>query len=235
MIDVFCLANNEEKLMPYFMRHYSQFADVTLLESNSTDKTIEIANSMGATIWSYDRPDELDDEFFTDLKNNCWKKSQADWVMIVDADEFIYHHNIVNLLKRTNATIIIPEFWNMYSEQFPTTEGQIYDEITMGCKQDSPPAKMNIFRPGEIQEMNYSPGAHHANPAGNIKIDYDSRIKTLHMRNLSKQFVIERNARHSQRRSQINKDKGWGDHVDFPVSDVMKSFDEAMLKLIKVI
>jgi glycosyltransferase involved in cell wall biosynthesis len=100
--------------MPYFMRHYSQFANVILLESCSTDRTIEIASSFGATIWKYDVPDEINDEWITKLKNNCWKDSRADWVMIVDADEFIYHPNITEILRKTDAMIIRPKFWNMY-------------------------------------------------------------------------------------------------------------------------
>src|SRR4030066_1175068 len=99
LIIAYILCNNEERLMPYVMRHYSQFAKVIILESNSTDQTVEIAHSMGAEIWSYDVPDEIDDRWFTELKNNCWKESKADWVMIVDADEFIYHPEIVKILQ----------------------------------------------------------------------------------------------------------------------------------------
>jgi glycosyltransferase involved in cell wall biosynthesis len=234
-IEVYCLANNEELLMPYFMRHYGRFADVIILESCSTDRTIQIAHDMGAEVWSYDMKDELNDQWFTYLKNTCWKDSKADWVMIADADEFIYHLDLVNILKSTDATVIRPRFYDMYSKKFPTTEGQIYDEVTMGVEQLAPNPKMNIFRPVDILDMNYAPGCHDASPSGNVKIDIDTEIKTLHMRNLSLDYYLAKNQRHSQRRSQVNKDNHWGDHVDLPKEDMIRKFVNGIENAVKVI
>ena len=234
-IEVYILANNEEQLISYLMRHYSQFAHVIILESNSTDRTIEIAQRYGAEIWNYDMPDEINDEWFTYVKNNCWKDSRAEWVMIVDADEFIYHRNIFNVLQRTRATVIRPRFFNMYSDVFPTTTGQIYEEVTMGDEQFSPLPKMNIFRPRVIKDMNYLPGCHEAFPKGRVKIDNNSGIMTLHMRNLSKQFVIDRNMRARKRNSKINKEHGWGCHVEWSEEEWMRQFDEGMKQAKKII
>jgi len=233
-IEVYCLANNEERLMPYFLRHYS-FAKVIILESNSTDKTIEIAHSMGAEIWSYDVKDEINDQWFTDLKNNCWKESKADWVMIVDADEFIYHPQIEDILTKSAATIIKPRFFNMYSTVFPTTEGQIYEEVTMGVEQFSPSPKMNIFRPNAIKNIGYFPGCHEAFPTGKIKIDSNSGIFTLHMRNLSEEFIVSRNTRAKKRNSQLNKLNGWGSHVECPEAEWIRRYEEGLKESTKII
>lgn len=234
-IEVYCLANNEERLMPYFMRHYNQFAHVILLESNSTDTTVEIANNMGAEIWKYDVPDEINELFFTELKNTCWKKSSADWVMIVDADEFIYHPDVKKVLRYSQATVIMPRFINMYSEKFPTTERQIYDEVKRGVEQFSPKPKMNVFRPRAIKTIDYFPGCHEAFPQGNVKINSNTGLLTLHMRNLSKEFVIERNMRARHRNSQMNKEMGWGVHVEWPQEEWERIFDEGMRNAIKIL
>lgn len=231
-IETFCLCNNEERLITYFMRHYSQFSDVILLESNSTDRTVEIASALGAEVWTYDVPDEINDQWFMDIKNSCWKESTADWVMVVDADEFIYHPNIVRILEETDATVFFPRLWNMFADVFPTTEGQIYEEVTGGREGGG---KMNIFRPSDIQEINYAIGCHSAKPKGNVKINTTSEIMTLHMRHLSKEYVIERNARASKRRSELNKQMGWGYHVDFPPEKVIEYIDNEMTALIKVV
>jgi glycosyltransferase involved in cell wall biosynthesis len=231
-ITTYCLANNEEKIMPYFMRHYMQFSDVILLESNSTDKTIDIANSMGAEIWSYDRPDEINDQWFLDVKNSCWKDSKADWVIIVDADEFVYHPNLVEILKKTDSTIFLPRLWNMFHESFPVTEGQIYDEVTRGKEGG---AKMNLFRPSEITSINYAVGCHNAFPKGNVRLNTTSELMTLHMRHLGKEYVIERNARASKRLSALNRSMGWGWHVDTPEEEQCKWIDNEMQSLIKVL
>lgn len=218
--------------MPYFMRHYTQFADVILLENGSTDRTVDIAHSLGAEVWKYDRPDEIDDQWFMDTKNSCWKESKADWVMVVDADEFIYHPELVKILKNTKSTVFMPRLWNMFSESFPTTEGQIYEEVTGGREGG---AKMNIFNPKEITDINYEVGCHNAKPAGNVKLNLNSEILTLHMRNLGIEYMLERNHRASARRSELNKRMGWGYHVDFPDSEVITYYNNETTGLIKVL
>jgi hypothetical protein len=208
-IEIFVLCHNEERIMPYVMRHYNQFASVVILENNSTDKSVDIARSMGARVWQHDVPDFVDDLWYIVLKDNCWKASKADWVIIVDADEFVWHPCIMRILDETTATIFKPRLYEMFSEKFPTTEGQIYDEVKMGCNGGS---KINIFRPSEIESINYGAGCHTANPKGNVILDTESEIRTLHMRFLSLEYVKERTARASKRMSESNLKTGLGYH-----------------------
>ncbi len=231
-IEVYVLACNEELIMPYFLKHYTQFADIILLESNSTDKTADMVIEAGGEIWHYDYPDEINDQWFIDIKNSCWKESQADWVMIVDVDEFIYHPDIKDILSKTDATIFLPRLWNMFSDHFPTTQGQIYEEITGGREGGG---KMNIFRPSEIRDINYAIGCHNAFPKGNVRLNTTSEIMTLHMRHLGEDYVIARNARTSKRLSAYNRQRGWGFHVDEPPEKVIEYMRNEMTGLIKVI
>ena len=237
-IEVYCLANNEELLMPYFMRHYNQFAKVILLESCSKDRTIEIAESMGAEVRSFDKPDEINDLWFTELKNTVWKDSTADWVMIVDADEFIYHPDIVSLLEQTEYTALLPAFYNMYSDVFPTAEGQIYDEVKYGRRWGGEAniyGKINIIKLPDITDTNYSPGCHRANLRGNVNIGVTSDIKTLHMRNLSREFTVNRVMSHARRMGEYNKKMGWGAHVFKSKEEIIAQMEEEMRDLIKVL
>jgi glycosyltransferase involved in cell wall biosynthesis len=230
-IEVYCLANNEERLMPYIMRHYTQFAKVILIESCSTDNTVKICKDLGGAVWSYDLPDEINDQWYTDVKNTCWQKSKADWIMVVDADEFIYCPNIVSVLENTKSTIFLPLFYNMYSDVFPTTDGQIYEEVRLGNLWGGEQhiyGKANIFKLPEIKKINYNVGCHQIKPVGDVRLEITDDIKTLHMRNLSKEFVIERNARNSKRLSSLNRKNGWGLYVDMSPEEAGKRFDEEM-------
>ena len=123
----------------------------------------------------------------------------------------------------------------MYYDKFPSTVGQIYDEVKLGVEQFSPKAKMNIFRPNMVKDMNYFPGCHEAFPTGRISILEDSFIKTLHFRNLGIDFVIERNMRARKRNSQQNKEKGWGVHVEWSEDEWRRIFEEGMQNAIEVI
>lgn len=228
------MARNEVRIIPYLMRHYKQFAKVIFIESNSTDDTVKVATSLGAEVHQYVMKDELSDQTHVDIKNKCWIGSKADWVIVVDADEFVYHEDIVAVLSRSKATIIQPSFHNMFSEKFPTTKGQIYEEVTMGTEDGGIwKSKPILFRPTEIKSMNWHPGSHYASPEGNVIMDYDSGIKILHMRFLSREYVIKRYFEQSGRMSEDNLRNEWALQYFWDKEKIDKLFDEA--KLIKVV
>ena len=231
-IETYVLACNEEKIMPYFLRHYTPFSEIILLESASLDHTAQMVSDAGGAVWHYDHPDEINDQLFLDMKNSCWRESEADWVIIVDADEYVYHPNLVQILERTEHTIFLPRLFNMFHERFPTTTGQIYEEVTGGREGG---AKMNLFKPKEITRINYAIGCHNASPAGNINLGINSEIMTLHMRHLGSDYVIERNARASKRLSALNRSMGWGYHSDAPPEEVIKYMQNEMTGLIQVV
>ncbi len=229
-IEVYAICYNEEVRIPYFLRHYSQFADITIYDNLSTDQSVNLLKG-NADIFFYDTKGKLRDDIFINIKNNCWKDSKADWVIVCDMDEFVYHPDIVGVLEKTNATIYQPLLFNMFSEKLPTTKGQIYDEIKFGVEDK---AKMLIFKPSEIKEINYQPGCHEAIPEGNI-IFSTKDLKTLHFQYLSRQYTIDRYNHFATRLSDINKANNWSFHYAFSEEKINDFFDEQMKKLIKVI
>lgn len=235
-IETYVMVNNEELLVPYIMRHYGAFSKVIFLESNSTDKTVELGHKLGAEIRKYNVPDVLDNLTMMEMKEDCWFGSVAEWVFIVDADEFIYNTDLLGVLSRSEATVIQPSFHNMFSEVFPTTKRQIYDEVTMGTSDgDIWQTKINIFRPREITRMNFGIGGHTASPEGNVIIDTNSGIKTLHMNFLSRQYLINRYKRNSQRHTKKDIENGWGVQSFWTEEKINKYFDENIPKLIKIV
>lgn len=234
-IEVHSLLCNEARLIPYFMRHYKQFADVYFYESNSHDGSRKIAQRLGAKVIDFPTGNEIDENMFLDMKNNCWKDSKADWVIVGDTDEFVYHPQLVKGLEHTNYTIFHPKEWRMYSKTFPTTGKQIYEEVVYGRPGAPNMNKMNLFRPSEIKEMNYGVGCHTAKPEGNVQLCPDTKIITLHMHHLSKEYRIEKNKQLAERLSDINKKNGWGFHVLLPESIVNSRFDREMEKLVRVL
>ena len=96
-IDVISMWYNEAFLAPLFFDHY-RFADriLLLLDRDTTDGTRrEIALASAA-----DRPkievrevgsgDGMDDVYKRDVLNEAYRRSRADWVIMVDADEFVF-------------------------------------------------------------------------------------------------------------------------------------------------
>jgi glycosyltransferase involved in cell wall biosynthesis len=234
-IEVFAICYNEEKLLPYFLRHYSSFCDlITIYDNESTDSSPAICKkNPKVSLISYGTNNEIRDDIYLDIKNACWKKSDADWVIICDMDEFVYHPKLKTILNlMDHITAITPEMYNMYSEKFPTTKGQIYEEVNLGFPGGG---KLNLFRPGELKEINYSPGCHIAQPEGNVTVSQWTGIKTLHFRYLSKEYVIGRNSAYYARLSKQNKENGWGFHYGFDPTEVAAHFDEHLALSIKVV
>jgi len=231
-IEVYAVCYNEERLLPYFLRHYSQFADVCVYDNYSTDKSAQIIQSAGAKVIEFDSDGEFREDILVDIRNNCWKDSKADWVIIVDIDEFVYHKNLPQALENISGTVIMPRMFNMYSDVFPLTEGQIYEEVVMGTDTTS---KMNLFRPLEIKAMNYDAGCHNAKPEGNFVLNINSDIIALHFRYLSPEYVIWRNYTTNLRQSSVNRKNGWNWHFAEKAESVLTNFRDTKPRLIKVV
>jgi len=223
-IDTYTICYNEAKILPYFLKHYLQYGDVFIFDNYSTDGSVDIAQKAGAKVTSYDSGNELRDDIYIQIKNNCWKGSAADWVIIVDCDEFVYHADLPGILKDTEFTAFEPTWYEMFSEEFPVTDGQIYDVIKRGYEAWP---KLNLFRPSELTEINYEIGCHIAHPTGNVNLNYAaSEIKTLHMRHLGKQYIIGRNQGYANRMSAENKKNKWGWHLMQSADDLSEGFDK---------
>jgi len=231
-IEIYSLCHQEAKIIPYFMRHYTQYGKVFLFEGHSTDDSARLAESLGATIIPFDTSNEVRDDMFVDMKNNCWRQSKADWVIVCDMDEFLYHPNFVYYLSTLQETIVAPHTFEMISDVFPTTKGQIYEEVQYGFETRS---KFFIFKPLDLHSMNYGAGCHDAQPEGNVRINRTSDIICMHMRHLSIDHVVNRNAYLYSRLSEVNKKMGWGWHIGLPRERVEAYFNENRPKLMKVL
>lgn len=231
-IEIYTLCHQESKIIPYFMRHYNQYGQVFMFEGHSTDGSKELAESLGAIIIPLNTDNQIKDSVFANVKNNCWKDSKADWVIICDMDEFIYHPNFVEYLGTIPETIVIPREFEMMADVYPTTEGQIYEEVKYGFEIES---KMFIFKPTELKEISYGMGCHTAQPEGNVHINKTSEIICMHMRHLSLDYIIKRNSYLAGRVSEENKRLGLGWHVFMPAKTVEEYFNSNRNKAIKVL
>jgi len=231
-IDVFTVCHNEQKLLPYFLRHYSSFANITIFDNESTDKSVEIAEKGGAKVISFNTNGEFREDTMTDIRNSCWKESKSDWVIVCDIDELVYHEDLPKALSTINGTVIMPRMFNMYSEVFPTTQGQIYEEINMGVDMHG---KMCLFKPTEIKAMNYDVGCHNAKPEGNFILNLRSDIISMHFKQISPEYVISRNYYLNSRQSEVNRINGWNWHFAESAEATLNNFRDTKPRLIKII
>ena len=157
---------NEEEILPYTLRHYVSFCDrVTLHDMGSRDKSLDIAAKFGIGTVHWDTKELVDETVNMKIRNESWLGTDADWVIVADADEFIYFpkgvKDTLESYEKQNIPVAKPHGWEMFSETMPVGDGQIYDEIKYGARDDRWYSKCVLFRPSLIKAIDFGPGAHH--------------------------------------------------------------------------
>jgi len=79
------IAKNEEKNIKTALESVRSIAfEKIVVDTGSSDKTIEIAKSMGAEIYHFEWIND-----FSAAKNHAIDKATGDWVLVLDADEYL--------------------------------------------------------------------------------------------------------------------------------------------------
>jgi hypothetical protein len=191
----------------------------------STDNSVNIMNEYGVNVIRFNTGGKFEESLLMYIRNTCWKSSDADWVIVCDMDELIYHENIIEVLTNTNANHIVTEGYEMMSETLPTTEGQIYEELKFGYFKPAY-SKPCLFKPSEITNINFAPGSHTAKPIGpNIISIQDSGIKLLHYKYLNREVLIKKYEHYKVRQSIEMKRNGWGNYQEWDAKVINSQFD----------
>jgi hypothetical protein len=168
-VEAHVLRYGDDWLVPYVVRHYLSFCDKLVIHDAGGGHSLEmIAENMPAvSVVPWDCP-EVNDIRYAELRNSCWKGSTADWVIVGDMDEFIYlpegAEKSLGAYTQMGAAAIRPHGFEMFSETYPTTQGQIYDEIKFGAPDDKWYGKPILFCPKLVSDMRWGLGSHECDP-----------------------------------------------------------------------
>lgn len=198
LVHVHTICRNESQIMPYFLRHYSTVADkIFVTDDKSDDGTREIVQSFPkAVLLDYEPTTGLDDIDIEKTNQQLvitHSRGVADWVMVPNADEFIYHkRGVTTMLERCRAVgyrAIQCCGYNMISESLPTNGGQIYDELKEGvrCKWYN---KALVFDPNVNVE--FGRGRHSMKFETGVVPAY-AGFMMLHYRFIGLRYIIDKN------------------------------------------
>lgn len=228
IIELYLLCFNEEKMILHTLNYYSKICNkIIIIDNQSTDNSIRLASQYENIEFRYlDSGNEFIEDKLTESKNNCWKGSTADYVIVCDMDEFLYDEQLLQkLLMAKKQKIIMPTVfgYNMMSDHFPTNyESLITEQVKYGFRSERFD-KQIIFDPKKIKEINYRPGAHLCQPLFYEDSFETSKIelKLLHYKYLGKDYLYKKHKGYANRMSEISKDKKHGyeylegeNHVD---------------------
>lgn len=95
------IVKNEEKVLSRCLESVKDIVDeIIIIDSGSTDTTVEIAKSFGARVYEY-----IWDNHFSNARNYSLDMSKTDWYLVLDADEYIMNdckdeiHEFINAGK----------------------------------------------------------------------------------------------------------------------------------------
>jgi glycosyltransferase involved in cell wall biosynthesis len=204
-------------MIPFFLMHYSPWVDrIVVFDNQSTDnsKALLMTNPKVA-IRDWDTNHELRDDLKTQQMNECWKESRnvADWVIVCDLDELLYHPQMDRLLiwlKGQRISICRPFGFEMVGDHTPSVHRPIISQLKEGVRKTTWD-KMILFDPNQIEHINYSMGGHSAIPEGQVKLFFrQPKLKLLHYRYLNLPYILNKHARRKERLSKQNIENGWG-------------------------
>lgn len=229
---------NEEKMLPHFLKYYSQYCDKMIFcDGGSTDKSHELIKANPKCELNLDYvADKADDIMFLEIKNNLWKnyREEYDWCIIVDIDEFLYFpEGLIKLFKncdKNKATVVYPKGYDMYSVSPVESYTDLFKDVTKGIPFDNS-SKMCAFNIKKLKDINYLAGCHIASPIEMEEIpaltfSSPDNLKLLHYRYLGLGDILKKKHIAYERLSERNKQNGFGIHNTWTDDLWIHSFSE---------
>lgn len=210
-LTVYTIAYNEELMLPFMIKWYRErfpSCHIVVYDNESTDKTVNIALEHGCEVLKHDSNNEIRDDLYLEIKNNCWKSARTDWVLICDVDELL-DINQEQLIEEESkgVTVISSKGWNMINMEV--------NKVGLDCKYgkvSAPQYSKNVlFNKAFIREVRYTAGCHTNSFLGAIK-QSEALYDLFHYKFIGEQYTIDRHKEFAARLSKLNLSRKEGIH-----------------------
>jgi glycosyltransferase involved in cell wall biosynthesis len=95
------IVKNEEKYLPQCLNSIKDIIDeIIIVDTGSTDKTVEIAESFGAKVYHFQWT-----QSFSEARNVSLKYATKDWILILDADDMLCSEDIDKFIELKNSAL----------------------------------------------------------------------------------------------------------------------------------
>jgi hypothetical protein len=239
-IDIYVLHWNEEKITKFMMDYWDKLPvrKLFVIDNESDDNSLSLLKERFGEklqVFTYSSEGTFNDFNHMNIKNQLWKnqsKGQVDFVIISDFDEQIWCENLIEQLqymKENNIDIVKPIGVDIYFEKFPEYDSTkvLHEYSDAKFILGERIGKCILFNPNNITEINYDAGAHNCFPVGNYRW-YNGPVKFyyLHFKQLSADYMIERNHTLAKRLSEINIRRKWGFHYMQSEEQIRTKFNQ---------
>lgn len=222
-VDVHVTCWNEERMLPFFLRHYEPIADqIFVYDDGSSDASRDILEGSSKTtviaIDTRSAPSYV--QALQDVYDQCWKRSRgrADWVVVGNVDEHYDHplglRRYLHGCRRTGVTAVPALGFEMVAPAFPGPGAHLRSVVRAGHPLAGL-AKTCVFDPDKVLETNFAPGRHTASPTGTVVIPRRRSVRLLHYKWIGVEYVTQRHAQLARRRQPDDHRSGFGCHYEW--------------------
>src|SRR5438132_5326888 len=242
IIHLYAICWNELSILRFFFRHYEPWIDrFVLFDDGSKDGTLELLRSkrkVEVRQFLLRHPDSfvLSEKA---LHDECWKESRgaADWVVVTDVDEHIYHPRLAAYLeasKRRGVTYIPALGVDIVTEAFPGAGENRARTRTIGAPTPQS-SKLRIFAPDAMQEVDVGVGGHDARPSGRLALPDRDELLLLHYRHLGVNYVLPRYNSLAHRLKEQDVKNRWGWQYRSSPEEYMRQLADLKGNLVDVV
>lgn len=220
MITIYIVCFNEVIILPHTVRFYrKRFRDckIVVVDNFSTDRTAQLAKELGCSVMQFYTDNQMSDQALILVKNNCWKNADTNFVIVIDADEWL---DIWPEDLEEGNTIIRCEYINMVNMK---DDMDIW-HMSYGVRYAHRPGKFLCFNKMFIKEMNYGWGCHTAVPVGQIVFS-EKVYPCYHYKYFNVDYLISRYKLFSERMSDHNKKYKLSFHYLWSARKIRKEFN----------
>ncbi len=211
---------NEERMLPYFFRHYDRFVDHYFIRDNqSTDRSLDIlrAHPHVTVLPLVLEGDSLVEAAFAQVNSFWWpSRGKADWVAVCNIDELFWHIDMrwyLQECKKKGITFLRSIGYQMVSDSFPGPDDDLCRTHRFGAR-DRLYDKPSFFDPDAITHSGFGIARHGSRPKGRVVGPRKEEILLLHYKHLGLDYVRARHAELDSRRRQLDRGRGHGFHYD---------------------
>lgn len=223
---------NDAFMLPFFFRHYDAFVDrYVIYDDGSSDRSLAILAEhprveIRRFVWSDPASFVLSEQA---LSNEFWKEARgrADWVIVTDLDEHLFHPHMADYLDSCAAAGVtaIPALgFQMLCDEPPAPGRLLCEAAPLGAPFDEM-MKLSIFRPDAVTEINFQLGRHRADPVGDIRRPQRDEVLLLHYKYVGRSRTYARQRELLARLGERDLDSGWGYQYAWSGAELAEDWD----------
>jgi hypothetical protein len=233
---------NDAPMLPFMFRHYDSVVQrYVVFDDGSTDESLKILAAHPKVdlrrMPDYSDPSSRIASGLA-LLENCWQESRglADWVIVGDIDEHLYHRDLSGYLtgcKAEGVTIIPALGYQMISGEFPGGTALLCRTVTTGSV-DPHFNKLNLFSPDGVVATNFEPGRHAAALEGRIVAPRVDELSLLHYKYLGFERTYARHQQYQTRQRPGDIARKWGLHYAWSREKLRDRWDHMAAQLVDI-